>query len=64
MGQGAERQTDDGIHLDITAIQFARFLAVITNFLPAILLGIIVPLLAKVMTWYGLQPQKHQMAGY
>ncbi len=39
------------------------FLAVITNFLPAILLGIIVPILAKVMTWYGLQPQKHA-AGY
>jgi hypothetical protein len=40
------------------------FLAVITNFLPAILLGIIVPILAKVMTWYGLQPQKHAMSGY
>jgi hypothetical protein len=39
------------------------FLAVITNFLPSILLGIIVPILAKVMTWYGLQPQKHA-AGY
>jgi hypothetical protein len=38
------------------------FLAVITNFLPGILLGVIVPILAKVMTWYGLQPQKH--AGY
>jgi hypothetical protein len=40
------------------------FLAVITNFLPGILLGVIVPILAKVMTWYGLQPQKHQMSGY
>ena len=39
------------------------FLAVITNFLPGILLGVIVPILAKVMTWYGLQPQKHA-AGY
>jgi hypothetical protein len=37
-------------------------LAIITNFLPGILLGVIVPILAKVMTWYGLQPQKH--AGY
>jgi hypothetical protein len=37
-------------------------LAVITNFLPGILLGIIVPILAKVMTWYGLQPKK--AAGY
>ena len=35
------------------------FLAVITNFLPAILLGIIVPIIAKVMTWYGIQPQRH-----
>ena len=40
------------------------FLAIITNFLPGILLGVIVPILAKVMTWYGLQPQKHQMSGY
>jgi hypothetical protein len=39
-------------------------LAIITNFLPGILLGVIVPILAKVMTWYGLQPQKHQMSGY
>jgi hypothetical protein len=38
-------------------------LAIVTNFLPGILLGIIVPILAKVMTWYGLQPQKHA-AGY
>lgn len=34
--------------------------AVVINFLPAILLGIIVPILAKVMTWYGLQPMRHQ----
>ncbi len=34
-------------------------LAVVTNFLPGILLGIIVPILGKVMTWYGIQPQKH-----
>jgi len=37
-------------------------LAVVTNFVPLIALGVIVPILAKVMTWYGLQPQKH--AGY
>ncbi|HSV48907.1 MAG TPA: hypothetical protein VLH35_01200, partial [Candidatus Acidoferrales bacterium] len=37
-------------------------LAIVTNFLPGILLGVIVPILGKVMTWYGLQPQKH--AGY
>ena len=37
-------------------------MAVITGFVPFIALGVIVPILAKVMTWYGLQPQKH--AGY
>ncbi len=36
------------------------FLSIITNFLPSILLGIIVPILAKVMTWYGIQPMRHQ----
>jgi hypothetical protein len=35
-------------------------LAVTTNFVPSIALGVIVPILAKVMTWYGLQPMKHQ----
>ncbi len=34
-------------------------MAVITGFVPLIALGVIVPILAKVMTWYGLQPQKH-----
>ncbi|MCW4000124.1 MAG: hypothetical protein NWE93_07780 [Candidatus Bathyarchaeota archaeon] len=33
--------------------------AIVINFLPGILLGVIVPILAKVMTWYGLQPQRH-----
>ena len=28
-------------------------------FFPAIILGIIVPVIAKVMTWYGLQPMRH-----
>ena len=28
-------------------------------FFPGIILGIIVPIIAKVMTWYGLQPMKH-----
>ena len=35
------------------------FMAVVINFVPSIALGVIVPILAKVMTWYGLQPQKH-----
>jgi len=34
-------------------------LAVVTNFVPSIALGVIVPILAKVMTWYGIQPQRH-----
>jgi hypothetical protein len=55
---------EPGRNMAIASWNTDPFLAVITNFLPAILLGIIVPLLAKVMTWYGLQPQKHQMAGY
>ena len=29
-------------------------------FIPYIALGVIVPILAKVMTWYGLQPMRHQ----
>jgi hypothetical protein len=29
-------------------------------FVPSIALGIIVPIIAKVMTWYGLQPVRHQ----
>jgi hypothetical protein len=34
-------------------------LAVIVNFVPGIALGIIVPILGKVMTWYGIQPMRH-----
>jgi len=34
--------------------------AVLINFVPNIALGLIVPLIAKVMTWYGLQPLRHQ----
>jgi hypothetical protein len=29
------------------------------QFVPSIALGIIVPVIAKVMTWYGLQPMRH-----
>ena len=34
--------------------------AILINFVPSIALGVIVPILGKVMTWYGLQPMKHQ----
>jgi hypothetical protein len=29
-------------------------------FVPLIALGVIVPIIAKVMTWYGIQPMRHQ----
>ena len=35
-------------------------MAIVTNFVPSIALGVIVPILAKVMTWYGIQPQRTQ----
>ena len=34
-------------------------LAIVVNFVPSIALGIIVPILGKVMTWYGIMPMKH-----
>ncbi len=34
--------------------------SILINFVPSIALGVIVPILAKVMTWYGIQPMKHQ----
>lgn len=33
--------------------------AIVINFVPSIALGIIVPIIAKVMTWYGIQPLRH-----
>jgi hypothetical protein len=39
-------------------------MAVVVNFVQFIALGVIVPILGKVMTWYGLQPKKQAMAGY
>ncbi len=32
---------------------------IIINFVPYIALGVVVPIIGKVMTWYGLQPLKH-----
>lgn len=43
---------------DLWALNIGQ--AVLINFVPSIALGVIVPILAKVMTWYGLQPLKHQ----
>lgn len=33
--------------------------AILINFVPNLALGIIVPIIGKVMTWYGIQPMKH-----
>ena len=33
--------------------------ALFTTMLPMVLLGVIAPIIAKVMTWYGLQPTRH-----
>ena len=33
--------------------------AILINFVPNIALGVIVPIIGKVMTWYGLQPLRH-----
>lgn len=34
--------------------------AFLINFVPSIALGVVIPIIAKVMTWYGLQPVRHQ----
>ena len=39
--------------------QTTHCLLLFTTMLPMILLGIIGPVVAKVMTWYGLQPERH-----
>jgi hypothetical protein len=39
---------------------FAGVYGFILAFVPSIALGVIVPIIGKVMTWYGLQPMRHQ----
>ena len=34
--------------------------AFVLQFIPNIALGVVIPIIAKVMTWYGLQPVRHQ----
>jgi hypothetical protein len=46
------RQMAQGLWADIPY-------ALLINFVPSIALGIIVPIIAKVMTWYGIQPLRH-----
>ncbi len=50
---------EPGRNMAVDAWAVDPLMAVVTNFVPLIALGVIVPILAKVMTWYGLQPQKH-----
>jgi hypothetical protein len=42
-----------------TSYGFAGGYAFVLAFVPSIALGVIIPIIGKVMTWYGLQPMKH-----
>ena len=42
-----------------TSLGIAGAYGFVLAFVPSIALGVIVPIIAKVMTWYGLQPMKH-----
>jgi len=43
-----------------TSLGVAGLYGFVLQFIPNIALGVIVPILAKVMSWYGLQPMRHQ----
>jgi len=43
-----------------TSLGFAGVYGFVLAFIPSIALGVIVPILAKVMTWYGIQPMRHK----
>jgi hypothetical protein len=42
-----------------TSLGAAGVYGFVISFVPSIALGVIVPVIAKVMTWYGLQPTRH-----
>jgi hypothetical protein len=42
-----------------TSLGAAGIYGFVLAFVPSIALGVIVPIIAKVMTWYGLQPMRH-----
>ena len=44
------------LQYDVGSVLYGFTLA----FIPSIALGVIVPILARVMTWYGIQPMRHQ----
>ena len=42
-----------------TSLGQAGLYGFVLDFVPSIALGVIVPIIAKVMTWYGIQPMRH-----
>ena len=44
---------------DTQYLGVAGLYAFVLSFVPSIALGVIVPVVGKVMTWYGLQPMRH-----
>jgi hypothetical protein len=52
------RAMNHGLWAD-TSILAPGVYGFILAFVPSIALGIIVPIISKVMTWYGLQPMRH-----
>jgi len=44
---------------DTSYLGIAGVYGFVLQFIPNIALGVIVPIIAKVMTWYGLQPMRH-----
>jgi hypothetical protein len=57
--QYSPRAMAHGLWTD-TSLGFAGVYGFVLAFVPSIALGVIVPILAKVMTWYGIQPMKHK----
>ena len=53
------RKMTEGLWLD-TSLGVAGFYGFVLAFVPSIALGVIVPIISKVMTWYGIYPMKHQ----
>jgi hypothetical protein len=53
------RSMAHGLWTDTSILGVAGIYGFILAFVPSIALGVIVPILGKVMTWYGIQPQKH-----
>jgi hypothetical protein len=53
------RSMAQGLWTD-TSLGYPGVYAFVLAFVPSIALGIIVPIIGKVMTWYGIQPLRHQ----